>query len=379
MGDMTALGTEMGIPVGMGSAPSQQTRHARRVYVGGLGDVTESEIAEFFTDLVRSTAITPPKSNPVLSVYINPERKFAFVEFNSIELANSVMGLDGLLFKGHPVKVRRPNDYNPTILPLDIKDKCEPLNTSMIPMAATGGGGIGLGLGMGGGMNTGGTVRVFIGGMPPALEEAHLRELTSAFGIVSKLAIIRGPDGAHKGYAFAEYDNPAHADACIAGLNGLTIGDKVLTAARAKMSDGAGGNAAAGGLGLGNLPAMFGAPASATGTNNYPLGGQQQQQAAPIGLPSCLVILEHMVSATELENDGEYREILEDVTTECSKYGRLASVQIPRPPSAEAGKVFLLYGDVAAAVNAATALAGRQFGGKPILARYADEREMPGR
>jgi hypothetical protein len=31
--------------------------------------------------------------------------------------------------------------------------------------------------------------------------------------------------------------------------------------------------------------------------------------------------------------------------------------------------VFLLYGDIAAAVNAATALAGRQFGGKPILAR----------
>jgi len=31
---------------------SEQTRHARRIYVGGLGEVTEAEIAEFFKELV---------------------------------------------------------------------------------------------------------------------------------------------------------------------------------------------------------------------------------------------------------------------------------------------------------------------------------------
>ena len=72
-------------------APSQQTRHARRLYVGGLGESTEREIGEFFSDLVRNAAVTPPKANPVLSVYINAERKFAFVEFSSIELANAIM------------------------------------------------------------------------------------------------------------------------------------------------------------------------------------------------------------------------------------------------------------------------------------------------
>jgi hypothetical protein len=28
------------------------------------------------------------------------------------------------------------------------------------------------------------------------------------------------------------------------------------------------------------------------------------------------------------QSDGEYREILEDVSTECSKYGRLTQVQV---------------------------------------------------
>lgn len=381
------MGTVPGGDAALVGAASQQTRHARRVYVGGLGDVTEAEIADFFTDLVRSAAVHPPKSNPVLSVYINPERKFAFVELNSIELANSIMLLDGLIFKGHPVKIRRPNDYNPTLLPLDIKDKLEPLNMGLIPMAAGVGGGGGIGLGLGGGMGGSNTIRVFIGGMPSILEEPQLKELTNAFGVVAKLSIIRGPDGAHKGYAFAEYVDPAHADACIAGLNGLAIGDKVLTAARAKSSDGGGGAGGMGGggagfTGMGALPAMFGAPASATGTNNFPLGGGGgggaiNASATPFGVPTRLVVLEHMVSAQELENDSEYRDIAEDVTTECSKYGRLAGVQIPRPPAVDAGKVFLLYGDITSAINAATGLAGRQFGGKPILARYADEREMP--
>lgn len=41
-----------GVAADIGGA-SQQTRHARRIYVGGLGDVTEAEIADFFAELVR--------------------------------------------------------------------------------------------------------------------------------------------------------------------------------------------------------------------------------------------------------------------------------------------------------------------------------------
>ena len=44
-------GTE-GLAADMSGA-SQQTRHARRIYVGGLADVTEAEIADFFSNLVR--------------------------------------------------------------------------------------------------------------------------------------------------------------------------------------------------------------------------------------------------------------------------------------------------------------------------------------
>ena len=74
----------------------QRLRNGRRLYVGNLGEQTEQEVEKFFADLVYKIAITPPKSAPILSVYISAERKFAFVEFCSIELANSVVQVSHL-------------------------------------------------------------------------------------------------------------------------------------------------------------------------------------------------------------------------------------------------------------------------------------------
>lgn len=94
-------------------AAKQRLRNGRRLYVGNLGEASEAEIERFFADLVFRIAVTPPKSAPILSVYINAERKFAFVEFCSIELANAFVALDGLVWNGTPLKIRRPVDYNP--------------------------------------------------------------------------------------------------------------------------------------------------------------------------------------------------------------------------------------------------------------------------
>jgi hypothetical protein len=45
--------------VQVGSTTSQQTRHARRLYVGGLVDVSENEIGDFFVDLIRGATLNP--------------------------------------------------------------------------------------------------------------------------------------------------------------------------------------------------------------------------------------------------------------------------------------------------------------------------------
>lgn len=39
----------------------------------------------------------------------------------------------------------------------------------------------------------------------------------------------------------------------------------------------------------------------------------------------------NMVAPEELLDDEEYEEIVEDVRDECSKYGQVKSIEIPRP------------------------------------------------
>ena len=56
---------------------------------------------------------TPPAGPCVVNVYINYEKKFAFVEFRTVEETSNAMALDGIMFEGVSVRVRRPNDYNP--------------------------------------------------------------------------------------------------------------------------------------------------------------------------------------------------------------------------------------------------------------------------
>lgn len=80
-------------------------------------------------------------------------------------------------------------------------DKMEPLNYHLLPMQQGGagaggpGGPGGMGGGRGGGQQTqnrNSTERIFLGGLPPALDEAKLRELMSAFGALKSLNIVRG-------------------------------------------------------------------------------------------------------------------------------------------------------------------------------------------
>ncbi|KAF9612694.1 hypothetical protein IFM89_003169 [Coptis chinensis] len=49
----------------------------------------------------------------VLDIYMNSDMNFAIVEVSSVELASNAMALDGVVFEGSPLRIRRPNDYNP--------------------------------------------------------------------------------------------------------------------------------------------------------------------------------------------------------------------------------------------------------------------------
>lgn len=109
---------------------------------------------------------------------------------------------------------------------------------------------------------------------------------------------------------------------------------------------------------------------------------------ANIGTPRVLtevLCLMNMVEEDELRDDEEYNEILEDIQSECSKYGRVRSIQIPRPPPGDppadgigsssvpgVGKVFVEFDSATEAQRAQVNLAGRRFSDRVVVTSYFD-------
>ncbi|CAN4123594.1 unnamed protein product [Withania somnifera] len=101
----------------------------------------------------------------------------------------------------------------------------------------------------------------------------------------------------------------------------------------------------------------------------------------PGALPTKVLCLTQVVEVDELSNDDDYQDILEDMRTECGKFGSLVNVVIPRPnPYGEhapgVGKVFLEYGDVESASKARQSLNGRKFGGNQVVSVFYPENKF---
>lgn len=86
----------------------------------------------------------------------------------------------------------------------------------------------------------------------------------------------------------------------------------------------------------------------------------------------------NMVTPEELMDPEDYEEICEDVHEECSKYGTIVTLKIPRPTggsrqSPGVGKIFVKFDTVESATNALKALAGRKFSDRTVVTTYFGE------
>ncbi|KAK1357553.1 Splicing factor U2af large subunit [Heracleum sosnowskyi] len=347
-----------GLPVMPVQAMTQQaTRHARRVYVGGLPpSANEQSVATFFSHVMSAIAgNTAGPGDAVVNVYINHEKKFAFVEMRSVEEASNAMALDGIIFEGAPVKVRRPSDYNPSLAATLGPSQPNP-NLNL--------GAVGLMPGSAGGLE--GPDRIFVGGVPYYFTEVQIRELLESFGPLRGFDLVKDREtGNSKGYAFCVYQDLSVTDIACAALNGIKMGDKTLTVRRANQ----------------------GTTQAKPEQESVLLHAQQQialqrlmlqQPPQPIGIASKVLCLTQVVTEDELKDDDDYDDILADMKTECGKFGDLVNVVIPRPNSngevsAGVGKVFLEYVDTESASKARTGLHGRKFGGNQVVAVFYEE------
>jgi hypothetical protein len=89
--------------------------------------------------------------------------------------------------------------------------------------------------------------------------------------------------------------------------------------------------------------------------------------ASPFPSTSRILVLHNMVTEEDLATDEDYQALTQEVREECSKYGTLVNMIIPRPGDSTysltaVGKIFLQYALVSDALQAQGELQGRQFG-----------------
>uniref|UniRef100_A0A6G1SKC6 Splicing factor U2AF subunit n=1 Tax=Aceria tosichella TaxID=561515 RepID=A0A6G1SKC6_9ACAR len=391
-GDHQLGSSRLGGSTKSSSGPPAVTRQARRLYVGNIPfGCTDLELMEFFRTNMEACNFIREPGSPILACQINLDKNFAFLEFRTVEETSSAMALDGILCKGQALKIRRPHDYQP--IP-GSEPTPAPMGPALSGISATTGSHshhhhhhyatepIPHIPGVVSNIVADSPNKIYVGGIPTYLTDDQIKEILSSFGQLKAFNLIRDPSTlASKGYAFCEYLDSAITDQAILGLNGFDIGDKKLIVQRASVGAKSGPLAGAGeGRGVGSAAGSL----SSSNANLMP-PVQIQVPGLPTIQPSVLprvltevLCLMNMVEPEELQDDQEYRDILEDILEECRKYGKVRSIEIPRPSKTEGrrvpglGKVFVEFDSATEAQRAQLNLAGRRFANRVVVTSYFD-------
>lgn len=119
----------------------------------------------------------------VVNVYINREKNFAFVEFRTVEETSNAMALDGVMFEGVSLRVRRPNDYDPAAAASLGPSVPNPaLNLNAVGLRSSG---ISI---------TDANERIFVGGLPYYLTDEQCHELLGTFGEIKSFDLVKDRD-----------------------------------------------------------------------------------------------------------------------------------------------------------------------------------------
>ncbi|KAL1525787.1 hypothetical protein AB1Y20_020629 [Prymnesium parvum] len=119
------------------------TRRARRLHVGNLPPgMTVDALKELFNTTMQAASLASDSQPCVNDVHMASDNRFAFVEFRSAFECSNALVLDGMQLLGKPLRVARPNDYQPApaelvkvLIPASVSAA---VTSSALPPQATG-------------------------------------------------------------------------------------------------------------------------------------------------------------------------------------------------------------------------------------------------
>ncbi|KAI1208740.1 uncharacterized protein F4807DRAFT_132127 [Annulohypoxylon truncatum] len=322
------------------------SRQSKRLIVYNVPPGSTEEMIMGFFNLQLNGLNVVESTDPCVLCQISKDQSFALLEFRHASEATVALALDGISMEadvangaangnGRGLKIQRPKDYIVPAIAEDVPYKAGVVSNVVIDTPN----------------------KISIANLPPYLTEEQVTELLTSFGELKALALVKdiGTEES-RGIAFCEFVDPATTDIAIQGLNGMAIGDNKLKVRKASI-----GITQVAGVEMGvNAMSM--------------LAGTTANDSEETRVLQLL----NMVTPEELMDNDDYQEICEDVQEECSKFGQIIDLKVPRPTggsrqSSGVGKIYVKYDTTASAKKALQALAGRKFADRTVVTTYFPE------
>ncbi|PSR82282.1 hypothetical protein BD289DRAFT_437800 [Coniella lustricola] len=343
---LQAFMKEPGTTTNNASLKPTNSRQAKRLIVSNLpASATEEEILGFFNLQLNGLNVIE-STDPCSLVQLSNDRSFALLEFKTAEDATVALALDGQTMEADDangtangasqgLQIRRPKDY---IVPAVVDDpNYEPGRISGVVIDTPN--------------------KISVANIPPYLTSTQVLELLNSFGELKAFTLVQDRSTEEsRGIAFCEYLDPTATEVAIKGLDGMELGDRHLKVRKASI-----GITQVSGVEMGvNAMSML---AGTTSTDSE--------------VTTVLQLL-NMVTPEELMDPDDYEEICEDVRDECSKFGTIRELKVPRPSggskqSAGVGKIYVKFDSPESATKALKALAGRKFADRTVITTYFPE------
>lgn len=222
--------------------------------------------------------------------------------------------------------------------------------------------------------------KLYMGGIPLTAKEYEVRELVESFGQLKLFNLVKDPnnDDLNRGFCFFEYLDEKVTERALKGLNNIDMADRKLRVQRATINN----------KSFTILQQMKANPAPVNinpGKSNFsdhiPTIQPHQHIEVPIyaALPSRVIQLINMITAEDVMDDLEYREIVEDIRNECMQHGTVLNVEIPRPDKNSSiagpavGKIFVKFATLQSAKKARYKLSGKKYNRRTCVVSFYPE------